>query len=188
MRETKIIIAGSGGQGVVAAGNIMARACVIEGKNVTGMVSYGAEMRGGTANATLVISEDEIASPFVERPDIAIILNQPSLERFEDDVPAGGLVLLNTSMLGRSPRRKDLDVIEIAATELAHQLGNIRTANMIVLGAFVKGTGLLEAESIRRGIRDLFSSKHPKMVELNLQAFDSGLENGRRIDAALPKR
>ena len=92
--ETKIIIAGFGGQGVVVAGNIIARACVIEGKNVTGMVSYGAEMRGGTANATVVISDGEIASPFVERPDIAIIMNQPSLDKFEDLIVSSGLAVL----------------------------------------------------------------------------------------------
>ncbi len=183
MRETKILIAGSGGQGVVLAGNILARACVSEGKNVAGMVSYGAEVRGGTANATLIISQDEIVCPFVVRPDVAIILNQPSLDRFEDDILPGGLALLNTSMVSRPMKRRDLEVIEIAATELARQLGNIKAANMAALGAFVAGTGILEQKSVEQSIRDLFASKNPKMVELNLRAFESGLENGRPVRA-----
>ena len=100
-KEKKIIIAGFGGQGIVLAGNLIARACIFENKYVTGMVAYGAEMRGGTANATIVISDEEIASPVVEVPDIGIILNQPSLDRYEDDMAKDGLMILNSSLVKR---------------------------------------------------------------------------------------
>jgi len=172
-----ITIAGSGGQGVVVIGNLIARACVIEGKNVSGWVAYGAEMRGGTANATVVVSEDEIACPFVETPDMAIILNQPSLERFESSVAEGGLVLLNTSMIQRPLERDDLEQLRLGATELAHRLGNLKVANIVALGAFIDYTRLVSMDSIRRAIEDLFSAKKPKMVELNLKALGVGAEH-----------
>lgn len=172
-----IFIAGSGGQGVVVVGNLIARACVIEGKNVSGMVAYGAEMRGGTAFATVVVSNDEIACPFVETPDMAIILNQPSLERFEPTIAAGGLTLLNTSMIQRPMQREDIEQIHLAATELAHKLGNLKVTNIVALGAFIAYTKLLKMDSIQQAIRDLFGAKNPKMVELNLAALQCGAEN-----------
>jgi 2-oxoglutarate ferredoxin oxidoreductase subunit gamma len=175
-QQAKIMMAGFGGQGIVVIGNIIARACVIEGKNVAGMVSYGAEMRGGTASATVVISDEEIASPYVEHPTHAIVLNHPSLDRFEPDIEAGGLVLVNTSLMQRAVEREDLTQIKIAATELAHELGNLRAANMVALGAFIRHTSLLTMASIEQGTKDLFSSKNPKLVELNLTALHTGAE------------
>ncbi len=174
--ETKIIIAGFGGQGVVVAGNIIARACVIEGKNVAGMISYGAEMRGGTANATVVISDREIASPFVERPDIAIIMNQPSLDKFEEMIVSRGLAVLNTSLVDRDVQRQDLEVAEIEASRVAHRLGNVRVANMVAVGAFAARTSLLEMSSLARGIEDLFSSKKANMVDINIEALQQGAQ------------
>lgn len=178
-KSTHITIAGSGGQGVVVVGNLIARGCVIEGKNVSGWVAYGAEMRGGTANATVIVSDEEIACPFVETPDMAIILNQPSLERFEPDIADGGLVLLNTSMIQRPVQRHDLEQMHLPATELAHELGNLKVANIVALGAFVEHTQVLSMNSIRQAIGDLFASKNPKMVELNLRALDVGAANYR---------
>jgi len=174
--ETRIIIAGFGGQGVVVAGNIIARACVIEGKNVTGMISYGAEMRGGTANATVVISDREIASPFVERPDIAIIMNQPSLDKFEEMIVSRGLAVLNTSLVDRAVQREDLDVAEIEASGIAHQLGNVRVANIVAVGAFAARTNLLEMSSLVRGIEDLFSAKKAGLVDINKEALQQGAQ------------
>lgn len=176
-KSTHIMIAGSGGQGVVVVGNLIARGCVIEGKNVSGWVAYGAEMRGGTANATVIVSDEEIACPFVETPDMAILLNQPSLERFEGDIAAGGLALLNTSMIQRAVEREDLEQVHLAATELAHGLGNLKVANIIALGAFIAHTQVLKMDSIRQAIGDLFASKNPKMVELNLKALEIGATN-----------
>ncbi len=174
--ETRIIIAGFGGQGVVVAGNIIARACVIEGKNVAGMISYGAEMRGGTANATVIISDGEIASPFVEKPDIGIIMNQPSLDKFEEMIVSRGLAVLNTSLVDRAVQRQDLDVAEIEASGIAHRLGNVRVANIVAIGAFAAKTNLLEMSSLARGIEDLFSSKKAGLVDINKEALQQGAQ------------
>lgn len=176
-QATYITIAGSGGQGIVVVGNLIARACVIEGKNASGWVAYGAEMRGGTANATVIVSQEEIACPFVETPDMAIMLNQPSLERFEGNIVEGGMVLLNTSMIQRPVERDDLEQVFLAATEMAHELGNLKVANIVALGAFIDHTQVVKMDSIRQAIGDLFASKNPKMVELNLKALDVGAAN-----------
>jgi 2-oxoglutarate ferredoxin oxidoreductase subunit gamma len=175
-REKKIIIAGFGGQGIVLAGNLMARACIFENKHVTGMVAYGAEMRGGTANATIVISDEEIASPVVETADIGMILNQPSLDRYEDTMAKDGLMVLNSSLVKRQLKRKDLSTFNIDATHIAEQLGNARVANIVALGAFIKATGLLKLESISQAIDELFAEKKASMAEINKQALQAGFE------------
>ena len=172
--ETKIIVAGFGGQGTVLAGGVLAKACVIEGKNVTQMVSYGAEMRGGTANSSVVISDGEIASPIIERPDVAIILNQPSLDKFEALVVDSGLLVVNSSLVKRDIARSDLSVVTIDATRIAQQLGNIRVANMVALGAFVKKTGLLKMESLESAVEELFAEKKVGLIEINCKALQRG--------------
>ena len=179
MQETKILIAGFGGQGVVVVGNLIARACMIEEKNVIGMVSYGVEMRGGTANAAVVVSDEEIACPYVDKPDMAIVLNEPSLDRFEPDVRAGGLMLMNTSLIERPAGRDDLSIIEIDATKRALDMGNLRVANIIALGAFIEHTNLLAAASVEQAIAELFGEKNPEMILLNQNAFRSGVENSK---------
>ena len=176
-KEAKIIIAGFGGQGVVLMGNILARAGMAEDKHVTGMVSYGAEMRGGTANSTVVISDNDIASPFVVNPNIAIIMNQPSLDKFEERLLPDGLIVINTSMISRELKRSDLEVVKIAATDIANKLGNVRVANIVSLGAFIKKSGLLKAESVTHAIEELFLSKKPEFVEINKKAFQKGADN-----------
>lgn len=184
MDGRKIIIAGFGGQGVVLTGNILARAAVIEGKNVVGMVSYGAEMRGGTANATVVISDNEIFNPFVTHPNVAIILNKPSLDRFEPLLEKEGLVLVNTSLIKRSPERTDLNAVAIDATQIAHDIGNPRVANIVAVGAFIRHANLLKMDSIEKAVKDLFSSKNPKLVDINLKALHAGAEQSSWLLAA----
>lgn len=181
MQEKQILIAGFGGQGVVALGNIIARACMFEGCHVTGMVSYGAEMRGGTCNATIVISNEEIACPVVENPAYAIILNSQSLERYEKDVAASGLVVLNTSMIQQTAFRPDLTRIEVPATDIAFELGNRKGANMVALGAFIQHTGLLNMDSIERGMRELFGGKNPVLIEQNVRALYEGTSRYKLI-------
>jgi len=181
--ETKIVIAGFGGQGTVLAGSILAAACVIEDKNVTQMVSYGAEMRGGTAHSSVVISDEQIASPVIERPDVAIILNQPSLDKFAERIVPGGLVVVNSSLAKRDVGRSDLNVVTIDATEIAQQLGNIRVANIVCLGAFISKSKLLKTDSLAAAIEDLFSEKKPGLVEINKKALRKGAENCRLVEA-----
>jgi 2-oxoglutarate ferredoxin oxidoreductase subunit gamma len=174
--ETKIVIAGFGGQGVVLAGTLIAKACIYEGLNVTAMVSYGAEMRGGTANSTVVISGEQIASPVVEKPDIAIILNQPSLDKFEEKLVDGGLIILNSTLAKREVQRQGLDVVRVEATKAAQQLGNIRVANVVALGAFVKKTKLLKKESLSKAIEEQFSQKKAGLVDINYKALQTGAQ------------
>lgn len=173
-KETKMIIAGFGGQGVVAAGKILAQACIYEGKNVTAMVSYGAEMRGGTANCTLVISDGEITSPIVDKPDIAVILNQPSLDKFGKDVVKGGRIVLNSSLTDGSPTRGDIKVTAVKATDEAIGIGNVRVANIVCLGALLAATGLLKMESLARALDKVFGDKGPKVTTLNRKAMETG--------------
>ncbi len=176
-KQTKIIIAGFGGQGVVLTGNIIARACVKEDKFVTGMVSYGAEMRGGTAKASVVISNEPITNPFIRHPNVGIILNQPSLDKFESRLASGGLVVLNSSMIKTTLKRDDLDAVKIDASEIARCLGNVRVANIVALGALIEATKILSPESIEESISDLFSSKKVSLVDINLKALSEGAAN-----------
>lgn len=176
MQEEKIIIAGFGGQGVVLAGNVLAQAALIENKNVAAMVSYGAEVRGGTANCTLIISDHEIASPVVENPTIAIILNQPSLDKFEGEVAKNGLIVLNSSLVQREVKRKDLQVIKIPATGIANELGNAKVANIVLVGAFIKKTNLLSLNTISANLNNFFPKSKQDLVEINKQALRKGAE------------
>lgn len=175
-KQARIIIAGFGGQGIVLAGNIIARACVMENKHVTGMVSYGAEMRGGTANATVIVSDEEIASPFVDRPNMAIILNQPSLDKFENRLVSGGLAVINSTLITRDVIRGDIDVVKVNALEIARWLGNERVANMVALGAFIKRTGILKASNIAKAIEQLFAMKKVALVAINKKALKEGMK------------
>ena len=135
--QTEIIIAGFGGQGVLFCGQLLAYAGMDEGKEITWIPSYGPEMRGGTANCTVVISDEEIGSPFVHNPQAVIAMNRPSLDKYEDLVKPGGFLVINTSMTDRKANRKDITVIEIAANEKAEELGDQRMANMVLLGALL---------------------------------------------------
>lgn len=176
-KETKIIIAGFGGQGVVLTGNIIARAAVIEEKNITGMVSYGVEMRGGTANASVIVSDNEIASPFVEHPNAAIILNQPSLDKFEPLLANRCELVINTSMIHREIERGDLNVGCIDASNIAREsLGNLKVSNIVALGAFIRETELLKVESIEQALKDLFAKKKPALADINIKALHAGIE------------
>ena len=175
-KETKIIIAGFGGQGVVVAGNILVRAAMMEGKRVTGMVSYGAEMRGGTANSTVVISDCEISSPYVELPNAAIILNQPSLDKFEKRLVAGSKVLLNSSLVLRDINRNDIETVGIKATEIAREIGNVRVANIVALGGFAESTGIVGLSSLEKAVAELFGAKKAGLVEINIEALNQGVK------------
>lgn len=175
--ETKIIIAGFGGQGVVVAGNILVRAAMMEGKYVTGMVSYGAEMRGGTANSTVVISDGEISSPYVERPNAAMILNQPSLDKFEERLESGSKVLINTSLVLRDVKRDDIDVVGVRASEIARDIGNVRVANIVALGGFARSSGIVSIGNLEKAVEELFGKKKKSgLVEINIEALSQGVK------------
>lgn len=182
--EKKIVIAGFGGQGIVLIGNIIARAAVIENRHVVGMVCYGAEMRGGTANATVIVSDELIYNPVVTHPDLAVILNGPSWDRFEPQMAPGGTAVMNTSMIRQDPDRDDIGCIRIDATQIAHEMGNRKVANIVALGALNRHTGLLEMASIEQALKDLFSSKNAKLVDININALHAGAEQSRSTQPA----
>lgn len=176
MSEQKIIIAGFGGQGVVLGANVLAQTALIEDKNVTAMVSYGAEMRGGTAHCSIIISDKEIASPAVENPNSTIILNQPSLDKFEDKILKNGLIVLNSSLVKRDVKRGDIDAVKIPATDIAIELGNVKVANLVMIGAFIKKTKILDFENVLENLHKFFPKSKQDLVEINKKALQKGAE------------
>jgi len=157
-------------------GYLLAMAGMYEEKNVTCLPSYGAEVRGGTANCTVVISDEEIASPVASEPEFAVLMNNPSLSRFQNQVQSGGAIFLNSSMIESRPIRGDLDIYEIPASDLARQLKEDRVTNMIMLGAFIKKTGLVSLETMNHVLRDTFTTRNPGIVKLNKSALLMGYD------------
>jgi 2-oxoglutarate ferredoxin oxidoreductase subunit gamma len=172
--QTEIIIAGFGGQGVLFCGQLLAYAGMDEGKEITWIPSYGPEMRGGTANCTVVISDEEIGSPFVHNPQAVIAMNRPSLDKYEDLVKPGGVLVINTSMTDRKANRKDITVIEIAANEKAEKLGDQRMANMVLLGALLANLPVLPADSIKKALKAHLPERHQKLLSQNFDALQEG--------------
>jgi 2-oxoglutarate ferredoxin oxidoreductase subunit gamma len=171
-----IICAGFGGQGVLTAGLILGKTATETGKYVTWIPSYGSEMRGGTANCSIKISDAKIASPFVKEIDILIAMNQPSVDKFEDAVKAGGLIVVNRSMVKDHAFRKDVRVVQVDATAIAEELANPRGANLAMLGGLAAAGVLMDAETIRDGLNRFFDEKG-KNSPKNGRCFDLGMEN-----------
>jgi len=176
--ENQIIIAGFGGQGVLLIGKMLAYAGMMEGKEVSWLPSYGPEMRGGTANCTVVISDKPVGSPVVKSPDILVVLNRPSLDKFEPFVKKNGLLIVNSSLIDKKAERDDINVLYVPANDLALKCGSPKAANMVALGALIGKTDLLKIESIQETIKDTFSEKE-KLINLNLKAFEEGIKVGK---------
>ncbi len=172
-----IFIAGFGGQGVILAGKILCLAAMGEGKHVSHIPSYGAEMRGGTANCSVVVSDAEIASPLVPRPSICIVLNTPSLIKFQPIVQEGGLLIWNKSLIDIAPDRRDIDVLPIAANELAEAAGSYKSANMAALGALLKRRPLVASmDAVVACLDQAVSARHRELNEVNRRALAKGYE------------
>ena len=177
--EKQILFAGFGGQGVLSMSKFLAYAAMGAGKNVTWVPSYGAEMRGGTANCLVTIANEEISSPLTENPLMAIIMNKLSLERFENKVQPDGTLFVNSSMVDRKCRRDDLTVLEVPVNQLAEELDNLRGANMILLGAYLEKTRVVEVEDALEHFEQIFSGKRKEIIQKNRQAFLAGVEYAR---------
>jgi len=173
----KTVFSGFGGQGIVMMGYLLATAGMVEDKNVTCLPSYGAEVRGGTANCTVVVSTEEIASPVASEPEYAVFMNNPSLIRFQNQVQSGGTIFLNSSMIEARPIRGDLEIYEVPASDLARQLGQDKVTNMVMLGALIKKSGMVSVETLVRVLRDTFSSRNPGSVKLNKSALMLGYDH-----------
>ncbi len=172
----RMIISGFGGQGIMLMGRLLAYAAMLEGKNVAWMPSYGPEMRGGTANCTVLISKEEIGSPIVSHPKTLIAMNQPSLDKFEPNVNEDGLIILNDSLIERKVSRNDVNVIRIPADDIADKLGNSRAANMVVLGAYVKKSGVVKMETIFKALEKALAGRDQKLMDINKKALKQGAE------------
>lgn len=176
--DKSIIIAGFGGQGILSLGQMIAYSAVNAKKEVSWLPSYGPEMRGGTSNCSVVISEKPIASPVITSPDCLIAMNTPSLLKFIDRVKENGLVLVNKSIISEKITRNDVNVIYVDTAEIAEAAGNFRTANIVMLGVLVGKTGLFEKKTIENVINDVFASKL-KVIPNNIDAFNRGYELGK---------
>ena len=172
----ELIIAGFGGQGVMLMGRLLAYAGMLEGRNVAWMPSYGPEMRGGTANCTVIISSEEIASPVVPHPKSIIVMNEPSLNKFEPNVKKEGLIVLNDSLIKQKVNRDDVTVIRIPANDIANQLGNLRIANMVILGAYVKKLEIIKMETIFEALEKALSGRNQNLIDINKEALKKGDE------------
>jgi 2-oxoglutarate ferredoxin oxidoreductase subunit gamma len=170
----KSIFAGFGGQGVLSMGLNLSQAAMIEGKHVTYLPSYGAEMRGGTANCTVAISDEEIASPVASSPQFVVVMNQPSLVRFQNQVDSSGVIFINTSLIDAVVLRDDVEVINVAANLIAEELGSTRSANMVMLGAFIKKSKLVKFDTIVDVVHSLLEGKGEKLFAANKKALETG--------------
>ena len=170
--KSKMFFAGSGGQGTLAIGQMIAKAAMDEGKEVTWLPSYGPEMRGGTANCTVVVSDKPIACPLINEADVLVVMNLPSLLKFESLVVPGGLLIINSSIVTEKATRTDIRVIEVPAVDMAIELGSEKAANMVVLGAIIKETGVVGKETVQEQMRHMFSGRKEKFLPMNLAALD----------------
>jgi len=172
---TRTIFAGFGGQGVLLMGYVLSHGAMLKGLNVTYFPAYGAEMRGGTANCTVTLSDRKIASPVASEPEILVAMNFPSLERFEPSLVRDGLLVLNTSLVSDSGRRSDVGRLEVPLVELTRELGSDRAGNMVMLGALCARTGLLSLEETVFGMRAALKDKE-KFFPINQQAIERGFD------------
>jgi 2-oxoglutarate ferredoxin oxidoreductase subunit gamma len=172
--QTEIIFAGFGGQGVLFAGQILAFAAMDAGHNVTWLPSYGPESRGGTANCTVVIANEEIGSPAVRYPKAAVVMNLPSLDKFEPLVAPGGVLIVNSSLVNRDPSRTDITWVMIPAQEIAEMIGPRRLLNMVMLGALLDKLPILPLDEIKAALSAHLPERHKKLLPSNMAALDKG--------------
>ena len=177
MEEMRIVFAGFGGQGLLFAGKVVAYAGLIEDRQVSWLPSYGPEMRGGTANCSVTISDEPIGSPLVMNPTVLVAMNQPSLLKFEPDVTSGGIALVDTSLVTRLPERDDISVFALEATNMAEEAELKGLANIVLVGKMLKETHFCAPETIEAAIRKAVPARKAALVEKNLSALKLGLES-----------
>jgi 2-oxoglutarate ferredoxin oxidoreductase subunit gamma len=185
--HNEIVLAGFGGQGVLLIGKLLAYAGMKAGKEVTWMPAYGPEMRGGTCNCTVVLSDHQIGAPVTKHPHGLIALNLPSLDKFEDAVKPGGVIVVNTSLINRLPHRTDVVVVPVACNEVAKDAGTAKAANMVGLGAFLGASQLVDVDLVKGALEETFAAR-PKLVPINLVALSKGYEIGMALVPATAAR
>lgn len=172
--QTEIVFSGFGGQGTLFAGQIVSYAAMDNGLEVTWIPSYGPEMRGGTANCTVVIADEEIGSPFVRNPQAAVVMNLPSLTKYEPLIKPGGVLAINTSMVEQRPTRTDIKVLLVPANEIAEQLGAPRLANMVMTGALLANLPVLSIEQLEKALEAHLPARHHRFLPSNFKALQEG--------------
>ena len=177
MEEMRIVFAGFGGQGLLFAGKVVAYAGLIEDRQVSWLPSYGPEMRGGTANCSVTVSDEPIGSPLIMNPNVLVAMNQPSLLKFENEVTPGGIALVDTSLVTRLPERDDITVHALEATNLAEEAELKGLANIVLVGKMLKETGFCAPETIEAAIRKAVPARKAALVEKNLAALRLGYES-----------
>jgi 2-oxoglutarate ferredoxin oxidoreductase subunit gamma len=170
----EIICAGFGGQGVLLMGQLLAYAGLNEGKNVSWLPSYGPEMRGGTANCNVVISDEMVGSPIATEPDIVVVMNRPSLDMYEKVVKKGGKLFINSSLIDKKCERTDIEVHYIPTNEIADKLGNLKVVNMVMLGAIVESSGIVTRAEVLEALKHILGEKKLHLIELNERAMIEG--------------
>lgn len=174
MMEYQIVIAGFGGQGLLFSGKVLAYAALMEQRELSWLPSYGPEMRGGTANCNVIISDSPVGSPIVQNPNVLMVMNTPSLDKYEETVVPGGMIFVDSSLVSREVKRDDVKVVYVPATKMAGDMGIPTLANMILLGAIVKATGCVGDESLMAGLKKIVSAKHADLLDANLKALQAG--------------
>ncbi len=174
--QTEIIISGFGGQGALFAGQLLAYTGLDNDLHVTWFPSYGPEMRGGTAHCVVIISDDEIGAPIVKNPAAVIVMNIPSLDKYEELVKPGGVLVVNTSLVDRNPERDDIGVVLVPANEIAEELGSQRLANLVLLGALLDRLDVLSIEQVGEGLKEHIPAHRRNLLELNIEALRRGAE------------
>ena len=175
-----VIMSGFGGQGIMLMGQLLCYAGMHEGKNVSWMPSYGPEMRGGTANCTVMISTDRVGSPVTRFPQSLVAMNKASLDKFESAIQQGGFVLLNSSLVDRDPSRTDLKVVKVPANQIAEAAGTLQVTNMAALGAYVAGTGVVSLDSVVIALRRMIPEHRKDMLAVNEEALRRGAEAAKK--------
>lgn len=172
----KIIIAGFGGQGIILSGKLLAYCAMIENKEVTHIPSYGPEMRGGTCNCSVIISDEPIASPIIINSDITLIMNQQSKNKFEEKCKKDSIIFINSSLIEEKVKRKDLKAYYVDATNLAEKSGSVKSANMIMLGALAKATDIVKLNTLIDSLPKIISSRNKALIDINANALKKGHE------------
>lgn len=175
--KQEIIIAGFGGQGVLSMGKILAYSGLMEGKEVSWMPSYGPEQRGGTANVTVILSDDRVSSPVLNSFDIAVVLNQPSMDKFESKVKPGGILIFDGYGIHKLPTRTDIHVYRIDAMDIAAGMADAKAFNMIILGGLLKICPMVKLENVLLGLKKSLPERHHKLIPMNEQAILKGMES-----------
>lgn len=174
--DLQLIIAGFGGQGILFTGKLLTHSAMLEGRHVTGFPSYGAEIRGGIVNCTVIISDEMIGSPIVRSPNSLMVMNRASKERFESQLKPHGLFIMNTSLIKDPVNRTDIDIIRINATDIAEELGNVNAANMVMLGALVGKIGIIKPETVSNAMKEIIPKHRKNIIPLNETAFKKGIK------------